>query len=286
MHMNSLVKKIALLIVVVGLLFALEPALRNKATFAVPFFSTQSGQEADALRFEVPYLQLEQPADQKAHAPEPATMILFLGGIGGLVIRYVRFGFERIKRFMDLVLSVIGLTITAPVVGFAALLIKLDSPGPIIYSQKRLGKGGKVFKIYKLRTMRCDAEKKSGAVWAQKNDPRITAAGRLLRKTRIDEIPQLLNVFKGDMSIVGPRPERPELVLTLKKAIHDYEKRLMVKPGITGLAQVKHKYDESIEDVKTKVRYDLMYMQNMRLSTDLRILAETFGVVLTGKGAN
>lgn len=260
--------------------------MRNKATFAVPFFSTQSGQEADALRFEVPYLQLEQPADQKAHAPEPATMILFLGGIGGLVIRYVRFGFERIKRFMDLVLSVIGLTITAPVVGFAALLIKLDSPGPIIYSQKRLGKGGKVFKIYKLRTMRCDAEKKSGAVWAQKNDPRITAAGRLLRKTRIDEIPQLLNVFKGDMSIVGPRPERPELVLTLKKAIHDYEKRLMVKPGITGLAQVKHKYDESIEDVKTKVRYDLMYMQNMRLSTDLRILAETFGVVLTGKGAN
>ena len=134
--------------------------------------------------------------------------------------------------------------------------------------------------------MRQDAEKGTGAVWATKNDPRVTSLGRILRKSRIDEIPQLLNVFRGDMSIVGPRPERPELVLTLKTLINDYEKRLTVKPGITGLAQVLHKYDETIEDVRTKVKYDLTYIQNRNLSTDLRIMAQTFGVVFTGKGAN
>ncbi|HOW42812.1 MAG TPA: sugar transferase [Candidatus Omnitrophota bacterium] len=284
--MGSQLKKISFVVILLGFLFVLEPALRNKVTFAVPFFSNSQVdyEKAQDLFVETPAIAPAAP--QKGRAPEPATLILFLGGIGGIMMRYVRFGFAKIKRVMDLVLAVVGLTLSAPVVIFAAALIKLDSPGPVIYQQKRLGKHGKVFKIYKLRTMGCDAEKNSGAVWAKKNDPRITPVGRLLRKTRIDEIPQLLNVFKGEMSIVGPRPERPELVRDLKVLISDYEKRLSVKPGITGMAQVLHKYDESIDDVRTKVSYDLMYIRNMRLSTDLQIMARTFGVVLTGKGAN
>ncbi|HOU36511.1 MAG TPA: exopolysaccharide biosynthesis polyprenyl glycosylphosphotransferase [Candidatus Omnitrophota bacterium] len=209
-----------------------------------------------------------------------------LGGITGILVQSAKKAFEQVKRAIDIVLAVFGLTITSPVLIFAALLIKLDSKGPIIYKQLRLGRDNKVFEIYKLRSMRQDAEKGTGAVWAKKNDPRITNLGRILRKSRIDEIPQLINVFRGDMSIVGPRPERPELVLQLKQHIRDYEKRLQVKPGLTGLAQVLHKYDESIEDVKKKVYYDLLYIQNRNLTTDLRIIAQTFGVVFTGKGAN
>jgi exopolysaccharide biosynthesis polyprenyl glycosylphosphotransferase len=209
-----------------------------------------------------------------------------IGGLGGITLRYIRKGFEQIKRIMDICLSIFGLIITAPVLCFSALLIKLDSKGPFVYKQKRLGKNGKEFTIYKLRTMRNDAEKGTGAVWAKKNDPRVTPIGKVLRKTRIDEIPQLFNVIQGDMSIVGPRPERPELVHNLKSVIKDYEKRLLVKPGITGLAQIEHKYDESIEDVKVKVRYDLQYIENMKFLMDLRILGRTFGVIITGKGAN
>ena len=130
-----------------------------------------------------------------------------------------------------------------------------------------------------------DAEKNTGAVWAQENDPRITPVGRILRKTHIDEIPQLLNVITGEMSIVGPRPERPEIVKDLKALIHDYENRLSVKPGITGLAQVKHKYDETIEDVKKKIKYDLLYIRKMCWLVEMRIIAQTFIVALTGKGA-
>jgi lipopolysaccharide/colanic/teichoic acid biosynthesis glycosyltransferase len=178
------------------------------------------------------------------------------------------------------------MVIASPILLFSTILIKLDSPGPVIYRQKRVGKNGKVFKIFKLRSMRQDAEKGSGAVWAKKNDPRVTVVGKILRKSRIDEIPQLINVLQGDMSIVGPRPERPEMVRDLKNMICDYEKRLIVKPGITGLAQVVHKYDESINDVKKKVKYDLLYIRKKGLWTDLGIMAQTFGVVLTGKGAN
>ena len=133
--------------------------------------------------------------------------------------------------------------------------------------------------------MRIDAEEETGAVWAKENDPRITSVGRLLRKTHIDEFPQLLNVLKGQMSIVGPRPERPEIVYDLKTVIRDYEKRLLVKPGITGLAQVWHKYDETIEDVKKKIKYDFLYIRRMCLLVDLRIMANTVVVVLTGRGA-
>ena len=130
-----------------------------------------------------------------------------------------------------------------------------------------------------------DAEKESGAVWAKENDHRITRVGKILRLSRIDEIPQLFNVLKGQMSIIGPRPERPEMVRDFRQLIRDYEKRLLVKPGITGIAQVKHKYDDSIEDVKQKLKYDLLYVKKMRATVDLGILAQTFLVVLTGKGA-
>ncbi len=275
---------ISMLILFCGIV--LEPISRNKVIFAVPFFSTSQSETGDVRYQAIAPNLTTQSTGKSASAPEPATLLLMLGGITGILVQSAKKAFEKIKRAIDIVLSVFGLTITSPILAFAAMLIKLDSKGPIIYKQIRLGQDNKVFEIYKLRSMRQDAEKGTGAVWAKKNDPRITPLGRILRKSRIDEIPQLINVFRGDMSIVGPRPERPEMVLQLKKQIRDYEKRLLVKPGITGLAQVLHKYDESIEDVKIKVQYDLMYINNRNLTTDLRIMAQTFGVVFTGKGAN
>jgi exopolysaccharide biosynthesis polyprenyl glycosylphosphotransferase len=284
--MKSRLLRFCLLTALAGAVFMLEPALRNKDTFAVPFLVDQ--RLSDEIMQTATEFSKSSPAplQQKGHAPEPATVILMLGGITGIIARFAKRSFEQVKRLIDILLSVIGLTVTSPLLVFTALLIKIDSRGPIIYKQERLGKDNRVFKIYKLRSMRQDAEKGTGAVWAKKNDPRITSLGRILRKSRIDEIPQLLNVFQGHMSIVGPRPERPELVRQLKSQILDYEKRLLVKPGITGLAQVLHKYDESIEDVKKKVQYDLAYIQQRKLTMDLRIMAQTFGVVFTGKGAN
>lgn len=221
----------------------------------------------------------------KTSAPEPATILLFLSGITGTLIRFARKSFRKCKRSLDLFLSILGMLITAPLIAYAAIIIKLQSRGPVIYRQKRVGKSGTVFKIYKLRTMYVDAEKETGAVWAKTNDPRITPIGRLLRKTHIDEIPQLFNVLKGEMSIVGPRPERPEMVRDLKKLIIDYEKRLEVTPGITGLAQVWHKYDETIEDVKKKIKYDILYIKKMSFISDMRIMAQTFMVAFTEKRA-
>jgi lipopolysaccharide/colanic/teichoic acid biosynthesis glycosyltransferase len=143
---------------------------------------------------------------------------------------------------------------------------------------------GREFKIYKFRSMYKDAEKHTGPVWSTKDDPRVTRIGKIMRKLRIDEIPQFLNVLKGEMSLVGPRPERPYFVELLAKQLPYYKRRLKVRPGITGWAQVKHKYDESIEDVKVKLRYDLFYIENMSLRMDLKILARTVLVVLFGKG--
>ncbi len=167
-----------------------------------------------------------------------------------------------------------------------AAAVKVTSKGPIFYKQERVGKKGKTFDIYKFRTMRLDAEKISGPTWATENDPRLTCIGGFLRKAHLDELPQIINVFKGEMSIVGPRPERPFFLLrNCKKDIDNYVGRLAVKPGITGLAQVKHKYDETIDDVKKKVRYDILYIKKMCLILDLKVLMWTVGVVLTGKGA-
>ncbi len=277
--------RFSVIFMALGVLLILEPCLRDRSSFAVSFLNEPRAALEQGLE-QYSQLSLGQGMPQKNNLVEPNMFILLFGGIGGLVVRYVRKGFDKLKRFMDIALSLLGVAVSAPVLLLAIVLIKLDSPGSIIYRQRRVGKHGKIFWIYKLRSMRLDAEKGTGAVWAKKNDPRITTFGRFMRKTHIDEIPQLINVLRGDMSIVGPRPERPEMVRDFKALICDYEKRLIVKPGITGLAQVKHKYDETIQDVKKKVKYDILYIKKKCFWTDLGIMAQTFGVVITGKGAN
>ena len=190
----------------------------------------------------------------------------------------------RVKRIMDLVVAgFIGL-LSFPLWIFAAIAIKLQDGGPIFYSQERIGLYGKPFTVYKFRTMRTDAEK-FGAQWATKDDPRITKIGKFLRKTRIDELPQLLCVLRGDMSMVGPRPERAVFISKLREEIPFYISRLKMKPGLTGWAQVRHHYDTSTEDVKIKLQYDMYYYENMSLLLDFQILVRTIYVVLTGKGA-
>ena len=191
---------------------------------------------------------------------------------------------KKLKRISDVIISFIILVITLPLSFFVSLLIKLDSKGPVLFKQERIGMNNKIFKIYKFRSMYMDAEKSTGPVWSTKDDPRVTRTGKILRKLRIDEIPQMFNVLKGEMSLVGPRPERPYFVEQLSQQIPYYKRRLKVRPGITGWAQVKHKYDESIEDVKVKLRYDLFYIENMSLRMDIKILARTILVVIFGKG--
>ncbi len=191
---------------------------------------------------------------------------------------------RSLKRFLDIIVSLCVLVIGFPFLALIALAIRLDSKGPILYVQKRVGRGGQIFTLYKFRSMVQDAEAKTGPVWAGKNDPRITRVGRVLRKLHLDEIPQFINVLKGDMSLVGPRPERPSFVDEFRTAIPLYERRLNVKPGITGWAQVKHKYDESLTDVIDKLRYDLFYLENMSLALDLKIIFSTMGIVIRGRG--
>ena len=219
---------------------------------------------------------------------------------------------DGFKRTVDVIGSISGLIIALPICLIVSVLIRLDSKGPVFYTQLRVGKNrrrgyrrqmsldgierrrysdrrkvygfGKPFRILKFRTMYIDAEKNTGPVWASKGDPRVTRIGRILRRTRIDEIPQLFNVLLGDMSLVGPRPERPYFVAKLDGVVNDYLRRFDVKPGVTGLAQVEHKYDESIEDVDGKVRYDLKYIKNLSVIQDLRILIKTVIVVMTARG--
>jgi exopolysaccharide biosynthesis polyprenyl glycosylphosphotransferase len=191
---------------------------------------------------------------------------------------------KRLKRLLDIFVSLLILLVSSPVILITSIAIRLDSKGPVFYKQERSGMNGKPFKMVKFRSMVQDAEKKSGPVWSQKDDPRITKVGRIIRKIRVDEIPQMFNVLKGEMSLVGPRPERPYFVEKLSKEIPLYKRRLKVRPGVTGWAQVKHKYDETIEDVKNKLRYDLFYIENISLRLDIQILMRTVFVVLFGKG--
>lgn len=226
-------------------------------------------------------------SEEKSRAPEPTTLMLFFSGLCGMVISFVRKTYAAVKRFLDICAGVIGLMLLSPLFIVTAVLIRLFSKGPIFYSQVRVGKDGELFRMFKFRTMRVDAEQGTGAVWAKEKDDRvIPVIGNFLRKAHIDEIPQFFNILKGDMSLVGPRPERPEFVNQFKEQIPEYEKRLQVKPGLTGLAQVWHRYDRNLADVKKKIRYDLLYIRKLCIWTDVRILLRTFRVVVTGEGAH
>lgn len=212
---------------------------------------------------------------------------------------------ERWRAALDRVLSLILLVMLAPVFLIVAIAVKLDCrTAPVFYRQIRVGVNrrttgatpvggerravrgsGKPFEIWKFRTMIPDAEAESGPVWATLADPRITRVGKMLRQTRMDELPQLINVLRGEMRLVGPRPERPQFVESLSAGVPGYEDRLRVPPGITGLAQVERAYDENVEDVRTKLRYDLFYIQNRRPMMDLKILLKTFSVVFGRRGS-
>jgi sugar transferase (PEP-CTERM system associated) len=191
---------------------------------------------------------------------------------------------EIIKRFFDITASLAGLILSLPVMVVAAIAIRLESPGPILYRQPRLGQNGCVFILNKFRSMRHDAEKETGPVWTVQEDRRITRVGAILRRTRIDELPQLFNVLVGHMSFIGPRPERPEFVAELQRQIPYYMERLAVKPGITGWAQVKYRYGSSVEDAVEKLQYDLYYIKNLSLFLDLLIALNTIQVVLFARG--
>jgi lipopolysaccharide/colanic/teichoic acid biosynthesis glycosyltransferase len=232
---------------------------------------------------------------------------------GGLLEFFVCKLRHLVKRTIDILFSIVGLILAAPLFLILGILIKFSSKGPVIFKQERIGRNrrskerrilnvsvaferrkgerrkvdkfGKPFHIYKFRTMIKDAEKDSGPVWARPDDPRVTKIGKVLRITRLDEVPQFLNVIAGDMSLVGPRPERYQLILNVAKHVEGYIERFSLNPGITGLAQVESGYASSLDDTRTKVQYDLSYAKNWSISKDLLIILRTIFVVITGKGA-
>jgi lipopolysaccharide/colanic/teichoic acid biosynthesis glycosyltransferase len=207
---------------------------------------------------------------------------------------------ERARRVLNVAVAAVALVLVLPVMAFIAILVKLSSPGPVIYRQVRVGidrrattggnwrrrvdHGGRLFTMYKFRTMTVAAPQDEAQVWATPNDPRVTPIGRVLRKYRLDELPQLVNVLKGDMNVVGPRPEQPAIFARLREEVNEYSLRQRVLPGITGWAQVNHTYDTCIDDVRTKVRLDLQYLRSASVTQDLRILARTLPVVVMRKG--
>ncbi|MED5622027.1 TIGR03013 family XrtA/PEP-CTERM system glycosyltransferase [Ideonella sp. BN130291] len=221
---------------------------------------------------------------ERTHAEVPvdslkASWLVYGGGfVQGPVRRFV-------KRVFDIVSSSMLLALASPIMLVAALAIKLESRGPVIYRQERVGLGGRTFMCLKFRSMRSDAEADGVARWAQQNDARITAVGAFIRKCRIDELPQLISVLRGEMSMVGPRPERPSFVELLRKEIPYYDLRHSVKPGLTGWAQIRYKYGSSIDDARRKHQFDLYYVKNNSLFLDLLVLIETVTVVLFGEGA-
>jgi sugar transferase (PEP-CTERM system associated) len=191
---------------------------------------------------------------------------------------------DLVKRAFDLLLSLVLFALTWPLMLAAALCVRLDSPGPVLFRQERVGRDGRVFTLLKFRSMRADAEQATGPVWATRDDPRITRVGRWLRRTRLDELPQLVNVLAGDMSIVGPRPERPNFVEELSARIPYFRQRHIVKPGLTGWAQINYRYGSTFEDAVEKLQYDLYYIKNRSVLFDLSILFNTVKIVLLRKG--
>jgi len=208
----------------------------------------------------------------------PPSAIIFSNGFRGVMV------YRGIKRILDLVVSLSALVLFLPLSLLIALAIKLDSRGPVFYTQERVGKDGRLFSLIKFRSMAVDAEK-GGPVWAVVNDPRVTRVGRWIRKLRLDEITQLINVIRGEMSLVGPRPERPYFVRKLEKEIPFYCHRHAVKPGITGWAQILYPYGATREDAQEKLKYDLYYIKHLSPIMDLRIIVETARIVLFGRGA-
>ena len=193
--------------------------------------------------------------------------------------------FMFVRRVISFLVALTALLICLPVIPIVALLVKLTSPGPVFFRQERVGRKGEIFSVNKFRTMRQDAEAGTGAVWAGKNDPRVTTIGRFLRKTRLDEIPQLWNVLKGDMGFVGPRPERPEFVQWLTEKIPYYNLRHIIRPGLTGWAQVRYQYGASLAETKVKLEYDLYYIKHMSLALDMFIMFETVKTVVLRRGS-
>ena len=189
------------------------------------------------------------------------------------------------KRSLDLVVAALGLIVLSPIMAVVALAIRITSPGPAVYHQQRVGKDGRLFTIHKFRSMRVDAEALTGAVWARVGDPRVTPVGRLLRRARLDELPQLWNVVRGHMSFVGPRPERPEFVDDLASQIPFYGQRHAVRPGVTGWAQVRHRYGNTVEDSLEKLQYDLFYIKHLSIAFDLFVILETMKTVITRRGS-
>ncbi len=189
------------------------------------------------------------------------------------------------KRLLDIVAGLVGLTLAAPLLALVAVAVKLTSPGPALYSQQRVGQYGRLFTVYKFRSMCQNAEAATGAVWAQKNDARVTRIGRFIRRTRLDEMPQLWNVLIGEMSLVGPRPERPEFVRQLTEEIPFYGQRHVIRPGLTGWAQVRYTYGSSVEDAMEKLQHDLFYIKHLSMAFDLFIVVSTIKTVIMQKGA-
>ncbi len=215
--------------------------------------------------------------------PEPVTIITVGAGVLGLMTQLARRYFFLAKEVVDIVGGFVALVLSLPVLAACVLLIKISSRGPAFFTQKRLGKDGKPFEMYKLRTMYIDAESASGAVWAADEDPRIVPTCRWMRRSHVDELPQLVNVIKGEMSLVGPRPERPEILAQLERTYPQVRRRLAVRPGITGLAQVRNGYDTSVEAFRHKLAADLEYVERSNWSTELSILAATVAKFRDGK---
>jgi sugar transferase (PEP-CTERM system associated) len=207
------------------------------------------------------------------------SQLIFTGELGP------RLGSLLIQDVLNFAISMVGAIVTLPIMLLVGLAVKLTSPGPVLYKQTRVGKNGGLFLLYKFRSMRADAEAETGAVWASKDDPRTTPVGKFLRRLRLDELPQFFNVLRGEMSLVGPRPERPEFVKTLSEQIPYYRQRHCVKPGITGWAQINHKYGDTLEDTVTKLEYDFYYIKNISTSLDAYIIFHTLKTMLLSRGA-
>lgn len=206
------------------------------------------------------------------------SWLIFSDGFGSRTL------FRRLKRALDLFLASVLFVVTFPVMAVVAIAIRLESSGPALFRQERMGRNGRRFVLFKFRSMYQDAERNTGPVWAAEKDPRVTRVGRFIRKTRLDELPQLWNVLQGEMSFIGPRPERPHFVQTLQEVVPYYAQRLAVRPGITGWAQVRYPYGASVEDALEKLQYDLYYIKNMSPFLDLLILLATVRTVLRRGG--